>query len=827
MPLLKRKPYTLNSPPRDLRPDELVFQVRFTKEIFRDYEEYLRHVTLYRKRLWTCKVTGKQNLTYEEALISEQIASEKVQQFPKEFMSPVLSMVQFSPLRTDELVDRIYKQFKDRFVVNEEALGKSGDSLCACKILKVLPHGKDNSNRYEVAWLDAEGKKYATSIEPEAKLTRKRPPFTRALLKTFIREAASCGNSRNSLWLVNSKLARKYKIPVEPPKQVESGELKESGDKVKPKVDAEVFGNGSHSTRKRRKGEEAVGGQEKKIVKKDNSLDVKTSRREVKEEKVAEKGLDRDTGREKKSAKKASIPAKVEAAAETSISGKEKAKSRKKVAAPPPPTPTPVRPPSPPPPPPPPIKYPIEDTDVKPGPDDPVFTERPFPSTDFLVPMDCVGNLLMVWDFCSSFNKALHLSPFSLEDFEKSLDYREGNAPVISETLFALVRTNLSDPVLREEFVKKRKRKAEVSVNTLKDDVSDLLELINRDKMSKYVPTIRHGNYKQIEVYEKLEILQELVDRSLGSSIIRSQLEENIEEQQVLAAKKRGQVAEDSKIKKQLKSSSDGGTAGVAAEANGNSRDGAHMDVDEGTVSGDEKGGVKQEQNGQAIGWKTKGKRKSGSNHSPTSGTIQPRKEEEQESKALSKSQSAVSKGKESMKLGEDQETGREGPGDIKKTYQKRKSSVQTEPASDKSTQDHMLAESHKKQEQLDRELEKRSIRTSSLGKDRERNVYWFFNREGRLFVEDKHSTRWGYYSAKEELDALLSSLNPKGVRERQLQKQLQKHYLKISQALTRRSKEIAQRVAGEEINVRRSLRVRTAPRLTGFLAYENKQRHA
>ena len=51
---------------------------------------------LYRRRVWTCKVSGKMNLTYEEALVSERKATEKVQQFPKEFMGPVLRMVQFS-----------------------------------------------------------------------------------------------------------------------------------------------------------------------------------------------------------------------------------------------------------------------------------------------------------------------------------------------------------------------------------------------------------------------------------------------------------------------------------------------------------------------------------------------------------------------------------------------------------------------------------------------------------------------------------------------------------------------------------------------------------
>jgi len=58
--------------------------------------EYLKRISLYRQRLWTCKVTGKSNLTYEEALISEQRAAEKVQMFPEEFIEPVLRTLQYS-----------------------------------------------------------------------------------------------------------------------------------------------------------------------------------------------------------------------------------------------------------------------------------------------------------------------------------------------------------------------------------------------------------------------------------------------------------------------------------------------------------------------------------------------------------------------------------------------------------------------------------------------------------------------------------------------------------------------------------------------------------
>ena len=48
--------------------------------------------------------------------------------------------------------------------------------------------------------------------------------------------------------------------------------------------------------------------------------------------------------------------------------------------------------------------------------------------------------------------------------------------------------------------------------------------------------------------------------------------------------------------------------------------------------------------------------------------------------------------------------------------------------------------------------MEKHYISTSPLGKDRFHNRFWFFHREGRLFVESEDSTRWGYYAAKEEV---------------------------------------------------------------------------
>ncbi|MBA0697442.1 hypothetical protein Goari_020983 [Gossypium aridum] len=111
MPLFKRKPFDLAKPPEDLEPSELVYQVRFTKEIFRDYQypklkEYLNRINLYRQRVWMCKSTGKSNLTYEEAMVMEKNAIQKVQQLPNDLVAPALRIIQFSKNQTTTLLTK-------------------------------------------------------------------------------------------------------------------------------------------------------------------------------------------------------------------------------------------------------------------------------------------------------------------------------------------------------------------------------------------------------------------------------------------------------------------------------------------------------------------------------------------------------------------------------------------------------------------------------------------------------------------------------------------------------------------------------------------------
>jgi len=108
------------------------------------------------------------------------------------------------------------------------------------------------------------------------------------------------------------------------------------------------------------------------------------------------------------------------------------------------------------------IKFPIDDLLVQPATDDPIFTERPSPSREFKVPMDCVGDLLMVWDFCSSFSRLLNLWPFSLEHFENALSHKESNLVLLVESHAALLRLLIKDNGDYTMALQKKKRKPKV-----------------------------------------------------------------------------------------------------------------------------------------------------------------------------------------------------------------------------------------------------------------------------------------------------------------------------------------------------------------------------
>ncbi|KAK8301856.1 hypothetical protein V6Z12_D04G049100 [Gossypium hirsutum] len=658
MPLFKRKPFDLAKPPEDLEPSDLVYQVRFTKEIFRDYQEYLNRINLYRQRVWMCKSTGKSNLTYEEAMVMEKNAIQKVQQLPNDLVAPALRIIQFSMLSLRDLADLVTKKLQKDLFVGAELYGKKDDGLYPCRVLKIVENGVGKM-QYEVALLGENKKITENAILHGEDLVWKKTPFNRKILKSFIRES-TC---RSIPWVLHEKLAQKHGISTDLPEELRSKFFLQGGQLV-------------NRTKKR---------------KNENRNNVGEA-----------------NGESGKSKRNKGETGKPDASKEENNQPEDE-----------------------------PVKYPIDDLLVKPGPDDPLFTDRPSPSRDFNVPMDCIGDLLMVWDFCSSFSRVLNLWPFSLEDFENAICHKDSNLVLIVETHSALLRILIKDDGEYSLALQNKKRKSKISLITWTE----------------------------------------------------GKLDDLIEQRRALGATVRGEALEYARKKREEKEQLKGESNGLEVKENSMESTGSNPHMAE---NGEENGDMVEE----VIS-------------SRQSNAFVNRKQLNGQSKRGEKQKLDPKVEAENITNSNEKEAQKQLTGE-KKEDQEKKSKEKRE----------------QRKEYFKREMEKRSIRTNPLGKDRDYNRYWWFRRDGRIFVESSDSKQWGYYCAKEEVDALMSSLNPKGERERALQQQLEKFYPRISLELQKRSKDLAQKIALEEAVLRRSTRVRAPPRenpANAFLKYVNK----
>jgi len=670
MPLLKKKSHKLLEPPKNLEPQELVYQVRLTNEIFRDYQLYLKRLNLYRNRVWTCKSTGKTSLSYEEALDSEKLAGKKVQTLPRELVAPALRIIQFSTLSLKDLADKIATELQDCFFPGAELYGERDGELHPCKILRIVSDG-DSKPQYEVGFLDKNKEVDDNTVLFGEDLSWKKFPFSRNFLKSFIRDS-TC---HSIPWVVNDYLAKAHEITRKIPKELQN---------------KYVFQNG---------------------------------------ELVQQRKQEDKTGRENRKRKRAENGKHVAEETDREVNGSEEEA----------------------------INYPIEDLLLPPDPD---VTQRPSPSRDFSVPMDCVGDLLMVWDFCTSFGRQLHLWRFSLEDFENAVCHKESNLVLIMEVHASLFRFLINERGDSFKALQRRSRKSKITLITWAEYLCDFLESVNTPDLCFDVGTIKRGHYGLLDPNVKLKILRELVNHITETGMFKGEIDELVEQRHALGAARREEaLAEARQIREEKERSKTGEEANGVLDNNRlekkkNSAQVLESSEDskknESTAGGSkmENGSVSSENieksEKRLIGnvYLRKHKRQM------TDTKIEPKEEEEDEKAEEDEEEKGFSVKKQEVKSASEDEKGtfeRRGPEQRRQYYE--------------------------------REMEKIVIRTNPLGKDRDYNRYWWFRSNGRIFVENSDSEEWGYYTAKEELDALMGSLNRKGERELSLYTQLEIFY--------------------------------------------------
>ncbi|XP_058063144.1 LOW QUALITY PROTEIN: bromodomain adjacent to zinc finger domain protein 1A [Anopheles bellator] len=203
MPLLRKEVPEKVPETERLRDNDKVFFCEATGEIFSNFEDYFHRVMLISSVVWICELTGRSNLTYAEALESENAARKLLETFPASVKGPFL-LVASHTKRTSiiEMHDDVYSFIKDHIFKGEvvDVLDPTGRGFRRAKVTKVVLHSKQHSSpggsiqsklMYHVTADDKLQPR--TWVSEGAKLKRDRRSLTRDKCKLFLKQHVEAG----------------------------------------------------------------------------------------------------------------------------------------------------------------------------------------------------------------------------------------------------------------------------------------------------------------------------------------------------------------------------------------------------------------------------------------------------------------------------------------------------------------------------------------------------------------------------------------------------------------------------------------------------------
>ncbi|KAJ3040749.1 hypothetical protein HDV00_010506 [Rhizophlyctis rosea] len=427
MPLFRRKVVDLNPPPSEesvTDPNAEVFQIRFTGEIFDNYDDYYKRYNYYRKPVFACEKTGKLNLTFEEALESEKEARRRVQEkFPDVWRKPACERIHYSILKLNPLVDDLYEFFRAHIYPGEIVIIEQDDESYLARVLAQVPNKEMNGSTSDSDEPEEEGPYFKVDVVdeelepvmeerdeagdgqeerqlsyvlPASQIKRDRQVLSKMNFKKFLREVATKDVWIGAPWIVRAELVQRYGLSMDPPADV----AKIYKQRSEPKQRSPKKKKGEEVEESEEEEEDKKGGKGKKGKKGEGKGKGKKRKSQAGEEEVNEEDGEQAPKSKKRGPDK----------------GPRKSRAQK------------VK-----------LTFPMEDTEMHQlaPPRTQLEDGRPVPNRPALshdfgeVPEEYRTVFLQVYQFLSTFGRPLHLSPFTFDDFLKALSHRGADQEVV------------------------------------------------------------------------------------------------------------------------------------------------------------------------------------------------------------------------------------------------------------------------------------------------------------------------------------------------------------------------------------------------------------
>uniref|UniRef100_A0A2P2HYB3 Bromodomain adjacent to zinc finger domain protein 1A n=1 Tax=Hirondellea gigas TaxID=1518452 RepID=A0A2P2HYB3_9CRUS len=168
MPLLHKKPFVKKRAPPGVNPNDKVFYCELTNEAFTDYDEYWERLVLCNAMVWTCELTGRPNLTFQEALDCEAKGTKFVASISQSLKRTLLYLASLTRRgRQSDLSEDVFMHCRDRYYPGEPVEAIVTKHWYDCKVIRVITATLKEIESYEKEMADSDVEEDIATINGE------------------------------------------------------------------------------------------------------------------------------------------------------------------------------------------------------------------------------------------------------------------------------------------------------------------------------------------------------------------------------------------------------------------------------------------------------------------------------------------------------------------------------------------------------------------------------------------------------------------------------------------------------------------------------------